>query len=148
MGGGSWQPAALRVIHKRRLYKIGDFWPPPFLPYFFIPSSFRLAPSLSHPPFCPLEMTFFMDGPLADVTTMACFYTFLAGPSFVLCFRRFLTSPRFVTTVVSVLDWTQTTMYYYRLQLCTREQRLRKRGEPGHPPQLMPLGLSEDTNCK
>ena len=76
-------------------------------------------------------MTLFMDGPLADVT-MACFYTFLAGPSFVLCFRRFLTSPRFVTTV-SVLDWTQTTMYYYRLQLCTREQRLRKMGEPGHP---------------
>ena len=92
-------------------------------------------------------MTLFMDGPLADVTTMACFYTFLAGPSFVLCFRRFLTSPRFVTTV-SVLDWTQTTMYYYRLQLCTREQRLRKRGEPGHPPQLMPLGSSEDTDSK
>ena len=85
-----------------------------------------------------------MDGPLADVTTMACFYTFLAGPSFVLCFRRFLTSPRFVTTV-SVLDWTQTTMYYYRLQLCTREQRLRKRGEPGHPPHLKPISSNEDT---
>ena len=93
-------------------------------------------------------MTLFMDGPLADVTTMACFYTFLAGPSFVLCFRRFLTSPRFVTTVVSVLDWTQTTMYYYRLQLCTREQRLRKRGEPEYLSQLMPLGSSEDTNSK
>ena len=92
-------------------------------------------------------MTLFIDGPLADVTTMACFYTFLAGPSFVLCFRRFLTSPRFVTTV-SVLDWTQTTMYYYRLQLCTREQRLRKRGESGHPSQLMPLGSSEDTDSK
>ena len=130
MGGGSWQPAALRVIRKRRLYK--DFWPPPS-PIFL----FHEVYELNRPPLSlasPLEMTLFMDVPLADVTTMACFYTFLAGPSFVLCFRRFLTSPRFVTTVVSVLDWTQTTMYYYRLQLCTREQRLRKSGEPGAPP--------------